>query len=237
MVELVNRIHTAFSTRVQIMKQDMEIDMRAAIQNHPAFLVDVQQDTIGLRFRTDVLDFSIFNGFDDPLLPLLLERKASPIHGIGVFSKIPFPVVGTVIRSSYKGLLKYIWETDDWTMEQDAYNMTMPCLPFLVYTGDPRQLHMPAPYALYINEANTKSDANVKFHVHEPASFVIYIETLQPIRAGQELLMDRFVSTLRGPFAPQLTVCIQLWTALFSWRNEIAMHQAIEISNARIVNR
>ena len=71
--------------------------------------------------------------------------------------------------------------------------MTLPCLnDLLVYTGHPEELKVPAPYNMYINEANTPSEANVQFHVDPAAQWLIYVETIRPILAGQELLMSSY---------------------------------------------
>lgn len=138
--------------------------------------------------------------FDERDLNAMLELRPSPIHGTGVFAKKRIQK-DTVIRNAYKGVLRYMWELEDWTRGADCYNMSLPALPDLLAYCPLNKDASPAakwenPYIFYVNhQSPPRYPANVTFYTSKRYPWIVWLKTTKTIRPGQELLLDTYGPT------------------------------------------
>ncbi len=183
-------------------KQETRHKIRYEIQIRPKrtylYRYVAKKDALVLWCPTGVVNMSMF--VDDHNLKDLLEIKESPIHGKGVFAKKDLKV-HRIIWASYKGVVRYLWETHEWSREADVYNMTVPDTnDVLVYCPLNHkaqfETNWPNPYSFYINLHKLPDyRANVQYYVPTRAPYLVLIQVTRPIRAGQELVLDSYGDT------------------------------------------
>lgn len=169
-----------------------------AVRAHPLLIYLPKSDALAPFLRTEVVSSELF--FDEPDLDKKLELKASPVHGTGCFSRGSLPR-GIIIRNSYKGVVRYLWDLETWSREADCYNMSCPLQPDLLAYCPLRQDAQPAadwknPYVFYVNQHKSPEyPANVRYYESKRYPWLVWLKTLAPIRAGQELLLDSYGAT------------------------------------------
>lgn len=148
-------------------------------------------DRIGLRFRSNEAISARRRQCPK------IEMRPSSVHGIGVFAKCDLQR-GEYIQTEYPGIVRFTWDVDNYSDAAAKYNMTITCLPFLIYCPlDPRTLEWNVPKSpiCYVNSASTKQrvqEGNVEYYTLPHEDWRIILRVTAPISKGTELLVTDY---------------------------------------------
>lgn len=202
---LAEVMYTSMSERVPSIKDQKNWTIAGIVtelnreKRHPLLIHHPRLKAFSPTVRTGVIPSACFADGEDSEeeLSKMMRLGKSDIHGTGVFANTLIPK-NTVIRNCYKGVIRYVWETDGWSREADCYNMSVPLAQdLLVYCPLNRDAQPETkwtnPYVFYFNRQKLPLHvANVRFFTPPENPWLVWVKTLREIQPGEEMLLDTY---------------------------------------------